>query len=330
MAHKDRVVVIGGTGFVGKELVSQLRREAVHVSVVSRSAKDNSGVADEYIVGDVTDRDRMMEVIRGATVVFQLTIEDDYVAAARNVADACLKHGVRRYIYTSTTNALDLSRRRVIREDEGADPKPETRNDYARGKALAEKLLLEYHRNQRLGVVIVRPALVVGRGGCLAHGGVGRMLSPTCLLSWGPGRNKMPFVLVRDVARGMALAMDTPGIEGKTFNFGGDIFLSVREYIDLLSERTLRNFRHRATSIYGYWALSNIKFVVKKLATSNGGERETLREIRSNAMFTLLDNSQSKSLLGWKPNADIDVFIREAIDCHLEPIPAGDLRLEAM
>ncbi len=43
--------------------------------------------------------------------------------------------------------------------------------------------------------------------------------------------------------------------------------------------------------------------------------------------LTMIDNSQSKQLLGWKSNDRLDVFVREAIDSHVEPLLPGDYRL---
>jgi hypothetical protein len=44
-------------------------------------------------------------------------------------------------------------------------------------------------------------------------------------------------------------------------------------------------------------------------------------------MRTFVDNSQSKRLLGWKPNDSLDVFVREAIDSHIEPMHPDDFRV---
>jgi peptidoglycan/LPS O-acetylase OafA/YrhL len=58
----------------------------------------------------------------------------------------------------------------------------------------------------------MRPCIVVGSGGRLDHGGIGRWPSQTTLVAWGKGQNKMPFVLVQDVAQAMYLALDAPDI----------------------------------------------------------------------------------------------------------------------
>ncbi len=327
MSQTDRVVVLGGAGFIGRNLVSQLRGRVESITVVSRRAAANAtreGI--RTVNGDVTDGTRMMEILAGATAVYQLTIESDFGQGARNVAEACLRHDVRRLIFASTSDAIYLGRKGSIDETSGPDPKPELRNPYARGKVESEKLLLEYHTSKKLPVVIVRPCLVVGRGGALAHGGIGSWRTPTCLVGWGDGNNPLPFVLVQDVAAALVLALDAPGIEGKTFNLGGDVFLSAREYLRLVSERTLRNFRYYPRNLALFNAKVMFKSLIKRML-GRSGERQYYRDMASSAMYSQIDNRAAKQMLGWKPNADLEVFIREAIDCHADPILPGDLRL---
>ena len=92
----------------------------------------------------------------------------------------------------------------------------------------------------QVGVIIMRPCLVVGRGGRLAHGGIGRWPTKTTLVAWGDGKNKMPFVLVQDVAQAMELALDAPGIEGKAFATSRAMCFFRRENT-LLSQQTERS-----------------------------------------------------------------------------------------
>jgi nucleoside-diphosphate-sugar epimerase len=230
-------------------------------------------------------------------------------------------------IFASTSDALFLGRRGTIYETDPPDPRPELRNSYSTGKVASEKLLLEYRAKHGLGVAIMRPCIVVGRGGMLQHGGIGRWKSPTVLMGWGQGRNKMPFVLVQDVAAAMALALDAPGIEGKAFNLGGDVFLSAREYIEIAAERTKRNFRFVPGNLSAMALQILFKAGVKRLVTRKRSDFAHYHDLVSSAMITAIDNTQSKQLLGWKPNASLDVFIREAIDSHVDEFRPGDHRL---
>lgn len=324
--QSDRVVVLGGQGFIGRELVSQLCGKVETVLVVSRSAGESSRGRVHYVNGDVLDADRMMELIAGATVVYQLTIEKDLALGAHNVAEACLHHRVRRMIYTSTSDALYLGKRTTIDERAGPDAKPHLRNPYSRGKVESECLLLDYYARKRLPVVILRPSLVVGKGGKITHGGLGWWIAPTCLLGWGQGNNLLPFVLVKDVAAALFSAMDAPDIEGKAFNLGGDVFLSAREYVRLVSERSLRDFRFYPRNLSIFYLRNFFKSMIK-FALGRFSEPRHYRDVMSSAMLSRIENGATKQFLGWRPNSDLEVFIQEAIDYHLAPLDPGDLRL---
>ena len=332
----DNVVVIGGAGFIGKALVAQLTKTDVSVLVVSRSAGRRPNTPSvQYRSGDVTDAGSMLELLKGATVVYDLSTnlgatweecERYCVGGARNVAQACLKHGVTRLIYTSTISALYMGAGGTMDETAGPDPEPLKRGFYPRSKIFAERLLLEMHAKQGLPVVIFRPGIVLGVGGALVHGALGDRPSPTSITGYGNGKNRLPCVLVEDVASALVLAKDAPAIEGLTFNLAGDVRPTAAEYVALLRERTKRNFRFHSRSVWSMGLAEWSRWALKALARKSDNSAVPYRDTKSVAMATDLDCSLAKRLLGWKPVADRDEFIRRAIDYHVRPILPGDLR----
>ena len=79
--------------------------------------------------------------------------------------------------------------------------------------------------------MILRPGIVIGRGGNPFHWGVGKWTSEGVVETWGDGTNKLPLVLVDDVAAELVKAMSAPGIEGRTYNLVDPPLLSARDYI---------------------------------------------------------------------------------------------------
>jgi nucleoside-diphosphate-sugar epimerase len=326
MAQTDKVVILGGGGFIGRHLVEKMRGTVQSITVVSRNARGASGNGVSYATGDVTNATRMMEIIKGATVVYQLTIEQDFELGVRNVAEACLAHKIRRLIFASTSAALYMGRKGSIDESAGPDPRPELRNPYSRGKVASEALLAQYRGSGGLPIVIIRPCLVVGRGGTLNHAGLGIWRAPTCLIGPDSGNHPLPFVLVQDVAAALLLAMDAPGIEGKAFNLAGDVTVTARQYVQLAADHTLRNFRFYPRSFFRLYGSAILKGIVKRII-GRKGPMQSYREIRSSTLITHVDNTAAKQVLGWQPNKDMDVFIQEAIKSHVPPFVPGDLRL---
>ncbi len=336
----ETVLVIGGLGFIGRRLVALLRDAGCGVRIMSRQAgcgqQAQPGIA--YIRGEVADAEAVLAAARGPSAVYDLSMpvattwaeyQRLYLQGAANVAAACAQHGVRRLIYTSSIAALNLGLRGRQDENAGVDPKPHTRDLYSRVKIESERLLLDLHARAGLPVVIVRPGIVVGPGGMLAHFGAGFWRQEICCQGWGNGKRPLPFVLVDDVARAMVAAKDAPGIEGKTFNLAGDVRLTAREYVAELAARSRRNYRIYPEPLLKLQVLYVMKWLVKAALRKPGNAWPYYRDLKCNAFFADLDCSQAKRLLGWQPMADREAFLREAIDSQLPPIPPGDLRLEA-
>ncbi len=338
--QSERVVVIGGAGFIGKRLTALLAAAGCHVVVVSRSsgARRSTDSRVEYQSGAVADRGRMLELIAGASVVYDLAMtvgivwedwEREVIAGAINVAEACLEHGVRRLIYTSTIAALYLGKPGTVTEATlSNDADREYRADYCRAKGIVENKLLEMHRRRKLPVVITRPAVVVGQGGRMVHPALGEQVSDICLLGFGRGKTPLPCVLVDDVAQALLLAKDAPDIDGLTFNLAGDVRPSAAEFVSVLRERSRRNFRFYPRSMWRTCAGELSRYLIKKAVRKPNNRMVSIRDLRSAALVTQLDCSLAKQKLGWKPVSDREEFFQQAIDVHVRPVAPGDVRLE--
>jgi len=339
MPSSRKIVVFGGTGFVGSPLVQALADQGASVTVVARRNRRTESWPSEVrlVTGDAGDRDLVMGLTEGADAVYLMTAgsatawEDwkrTFVDSAATVADCCQKNGVRRLIYVSSIAALYLGDPgKTIDETAGVDAQSNERSFYARAKAEAEKLLLERHAKQALPVVIVRPGIVVGPGGMLNHSGLGNWASDMCCLGWGQGDNSLPFVLVQDVVAALVSALETGHAEGMAFNLAGDCQPSAREFFARLQKQSGRPYRYYPQSLVKTQMLEIGKWFVKWVARRDGLSFPSYRDLKSRSLRTALDCSRAKKILGWQPNSDPVRFYREALEIHLQPIPQGDLRL---
>lgn len=336
----ERVLVIGGTGFIGRPLVRRLVETGAAVRVMARrpppAPTEGSMESVEYVRGEVADPAALAHATDGISVVYDLsrgggpTWDDhlrDLVRGAENVAEACLQRGVRRLVYTSTIAALQLDRRGRIDESAGADPRPHLRSSYVRAKIFAEEALRRLYATRRLPVVITRPGIVIGRGNRLSHPGLGDWVSPTCLRVVGRGRTPLPLVLVEDVAEALRLAKDAPGVEGRTFNLVGDVRFSAARYVEIAAARSLRNFHLQTRSIAGIQALRAAVWLGKALLGRADNPWLSYHELKSAPQRTFIDCAAAKEALGWRPVQSEEEFIRRGIDCHITLPRPGDLRV---
>lgn len=315
-------LVIGGTGFIGRYLVDALVKEGRNVRVLSRGRAAIDGA--ETFTGDLKSEADLLAAMDGVKTVYHLAraeeksweayLEND-VAVTRRIGEACLKAGVERLVYTGTIDSYDASQPdRRITEETPFDENLEQRNLYARSKAECEKTLKALAAGKGLPLVIVRPGIVIGRGGPLQHWGIAMWRGATACKLWGEGANTMPFVSARDTAAGLVLAGAAPEAIGRSFNLVGDPMLSAQDYFAEIGRAYGVRMNIRPTPIWNYYLVDVAKYWAKRLlARKKGLTRPSYRDWKSRAQLSPYDNALAKELLGWTPQGDREAFIAETI-----------------
>ncbi|WP_425407756.1 NAD-dependent epimerase/dehydratase family protein [Hyphococcus sp.] len=326
-ANGKTMLVIGGTGFIGRALCDALFERGYNVRIFSRGSGGGMARQDgrsSVYTGDLKSDDDLRDAMNGVDGVFHLAkatesswrgyLEND-VAVTRRIGEACIAAGVRRLVYTGTIDSYDASQPdRPITEETPFDHDLERRNLYARSKAACEETLKELADTQGLPLVIVRPGIVIGKGGPLQHWGIAMWRGATACKMWGDGRNILPFVLVDDVADGLVLSMETADVEARSFNLIGDPMLSARDYFTAVGEANRVNMRAQATPIWTYYIVDVVKYWLKRvLAKKSGLTKPSFRDWKSRAQLSPYENKTAKSALGWTPESDRNAFIKRAI-----------------
>ena len=330
-----RVLVVGGTGFIGRRLIEKLVSRGVDVRVLTRSASSAAaalgGLNVDIVQGSHGDPGTLDAALEGIDTIYHLAKADgkrwdDYVAndiePTRVLAEAALARGIKRFIYTGTIDSYaSANPRDVITENTPLDPKIARRNHYARSKAMCEALLREMHRDKRLPLVILRPGVVIGAGSPPAHWGVGRFNSDTDVTYWGDGRNPIPLVLVDDVADALDLACDMPGIEGQTFLLTDAPLMTARDYVAAVEARANVKITARDGAVWAHFAEDLAKEAVKNAIRHPNRRTASLHDWACRAHRSRYDSTRSQAALGWKPagsverlvegiNASVDHFMR--------------------
>ncbi len=322
------VLVLGGTGFIGRHLVPALAGAGYPVRLLMRRPSllpETFREAEPQVVaGDIRNPDDVRRAVKGCRAVIHLVAgapsswqeyERLYLGGTRLVAEAVLDEKDCRLFFASSIAAYYLGRQRdTITEATPLDDRLSRRSEYPRVKVLCEQLLTELHRTRGLPVTIFRPGVVVGAGGLIEHSGVGYWPCPTHCIAWGRGvTHPLPFVLARDVAAAFVQALDTPGVEGKSFNLVGDVQLTAAEYVDLLRELSGRDIRLHRTSLLHLWATDLFKWLVKAIARKPGNVFPSYRDLASRSLAAPFDCTFTKRMLGWQPVADREEFVQLAL-----------------
>jgi predicted dehydrogenase/nucleoside-diphosphate-sugar epimerase len=327
------VLVLGGTGFIGRELIRQLiaANYCVRAFVRSSSAilNDLDETHLEVIRGDMSNETDLKAAMDGIEFVYHLaradakTWEDNLqrdVEPTRIVAEACLAAGIKRLIYTGTIDSYYAGARAgVITEQTPLDGNITRRNYYARAKALAEGILMDMHRARNLPVVIFRPGIVIGKGGNPFHWGVGQWISDSMCVVWGDGQNKLPFVLVTDVAAALVRGIRVDGVEGRSYNLIDAPLLTAREYLKEVQRRTGLAINVDYRPIWRFYAIDLAKWIVKLAVRHPDRVRiPSYFDWESRTQKATFDNTRARAELGWAPAFDQKRMLDEGIGGSLQ------------
>ena len=325
---KPTILVLGGTGFIGRTLIKQLLDKGHKVRAAARGSsqalEELGSDRLEIVRADMRSPSDLARILDGIEHVFHLATSDAKtwdqfiereVEPARVLARACLERGVERLIYTGTIDSYYAGGRAgTITERTPLDPNIKRRNSYARAKAAVEDLLLEMHRQNGLPVVIMRPGIVIGRGGNPFHWGVGKWSSEGVVETWGDGANKLPLVLVDDVATGLIRAMEAPGIEGRSYNLVDVPLLSALDYIDALERLGGFKVERHPRSIWRFYLGDFFKWPVKVLVGHPDAKRvPSYADWESRTQKAVFDTVLTREDLGWAPITDSQRMISEGI-----------------
>jgi uncharacterized protein YbjT (DUF2867 family) len=225
--HPELVTVIGGSGFVGTQIVQELARAGYRVRVGVRRPDLAGHLRPLGGVGQVVPMqanvrypDSIAAAVRGASVVINLAavgVEKGKqrfravnVTGARRVAEAARAAGVTTLIHMS-----------VIGADQNSP------SLFARSRALGEAEV----RSVFPSAIIFRPSVIFGAGDEFFNklGMISRMLPVMPLFG---GKTKFQPVYVGDVAEAFAQAAMGKLKAGKTYELGGPDVLSNRELVE--------------------------------------------------------------------------------------------------
>ncbi|MCC6670210.1 MAG: NAD-dependent epimerase/dehydratase family protein [Planctomycetes bacterium] len=333
--RRGEIAVIGAAGFVGRGLVAEALAQGLPVTLVVRRPEALPlalrGPELRVLQADARDPQALGAALAGVRYVVHLAtaagedpaqVAASMVQGADAVASACLAQGVERLVYVSSSAALYLGGRRPVSDDAGPDPMPSRRGAYAQGKIAAEARLRERARGEGLRLVVVRPAIVVGSEAALQHPGVGIWVRDGVCVGYGLGRQPLPFVLVRDVARALLGALRSEAAVGRSYDLAGDVRLGARAWLAAVQERRGRRFVFVPRPLWLTWTLEAAKWLIKRLA-GRPASWVSARDLASRSFRAPIVCEAARRDLGFAPEPDRTRFLAAAIPPAAEGGEAG-------
>ncbi len=270
----QRVVVTGGSGFIGTHVTSRLREHGLEVVALNRS-----GEGPGLVRTDIRERGALESVLQQGDAVIHLAntsnpttselnrvrdVEENLVATLQ-LLDACVQRGVASFVLASSGGTV-YGIPEVVPIPETHSTKPIS--SHGALKLAIEKYVQVYGAQLGLKHVILRCANAYGPGqtGSQGQGIIGRAivtaLRDETLEIWGDGTVVRDFVYVEDVAAAILLGITTAGASG-VINIGSGRGTSVNEIIDLVGRVTGRPLRVRYTPSRQFDVPANVLDITK-------------------------------------------------------------------
>ncbi len=250
--HKLKVLVIGGNGFLGKNIVSELKDNDCDVSVYDM--KTNPNCQCRQFEGDIINDAKFSQIIRGNDVLVYLvsaimpakSMQEPLSSYTVDIPllihtlESCRTENVRRIVYASSGGTIYGDNEIPNKEDAQLMPI----NNYAICKLTCEKILLMYNKIYGMDNIILRIVNPFGKWQKMVSG-VGAITS-FCMLMlqkkeiniFGDGNIVRDYVSVEDVARAFLLASSWNNEEAiiPVFNIGSGCGHSLNEIISILEK----------------------------------------------------------------------------------------------
>jgi len=310
-----RVLVTGGSGFIGSHIVDKLIERNIQVRIYDMIYPTTTRDV-EFYKGSLLDVDSVRMACSGVDYIIHLAavadVNDVFAeplyavnlnsTGTANVLEAARKNGrIKRVVYASTVW--------VYSDTESPDGRPLTEEDpitfpahlYTATKLAGEYYCKAFNNLYNLPYTIVRFGVPYGpraRARTVANVFLDKALNNEPLTIAGDGSQFRKFVYVEDLANGVILSL-SPVAENRVYNLEGDEKVSVLKVAQLIKENLDTT--------------SEISFVDARPGDFSGVE---------------ISNERAKKELGWFLETSYDVGLKKFIDWYMEDRQSHNDRFE--
>lgn len=289
-----RVLVTGGSGFIGSHLVDKLIEHDIEVRVFDRLKPHQENV--EWFKGDLLNEKEVLEACRDVDVVYHLAaVADVGVAVSHpekclminevgtiNLLRSAVAREVERVILASTTWVYGATGGTV---DESA-PIPTPSHIYTKTKVGQEHLVYSWNRHYGLPYTILRYGIPYGprmRSNMVISIFMRKAMKKEPLTIFGDGKQGRCFIYIEDLAEGNVAALKGTG-KNEIFNVAGEKFLTLNQVVN------------------------NLKRIFGEIDVKHEAPRP------SDFKGVVVSIEKAKRLLGWEPKTPFQVGLRKYLE----------------
>lgn len=166
---QQKIIVTGGTSFIGSHLIRRLLEREMDITVLVRDATRVPPDWDrrvEIVEGDIRKKESLLKLPLEGSIIFHLAGEtkrkslffDVNTGGTRNLVDLAARAGTKHFIHLSSVGVFGYPGKDLIDEYVSCSPVDE----YEKSKYEAERILAQYHEKYSIPITILRPSIVFG------------------------------------------------------------------------------------------------------------------------------------------------------------------------
>jgi len=300
-----RVLVTGGAGFIGSEVVKQIVSSKGNVTILDNFSSGKrkyimSLPRIKIIRGDLKNNDTVKKVLKNCDYVINLAalpfIPDSYFHPQEffnvntngtiNLLMECIKQRkIKNFVHVSTSEVYGTAKKNPMDEQHPTLP----HSTYAVSKLAAERAVFTMHKEHDFPAVIIRPFNSYGPNITQPYiiPEIGLQLIKSNQLKLGNIETQRDFTFVSDTASGMIKALFAEKAIGETINLGSNKTYKIKKLVSIMA------------SIIG----KNVEIM---------SDKKRFRPYDVNRL--ICNNRKAKRILDWEPQISINQGLEKTIE----------------
>ncbi|AZE77575.1 UDP-glucose 4-epimerase family protein [Pseudomonas synxantha] len=302
-----KILLTGGTGFVGRPLLKALVSSRYQIiNVVRKSTATTLPDVQDYVISSLSGENNWGALLQGVEVVIHSAgrahvmnethnnplqaFRDVNVDATLNLARQASKAGVKRFVFISSVKVNGEETKASCPFTSSDTPAP--LDDYGVSKLEAEQALMALAAQTLMEVVIIRPVLVYGPGVKANFQKMLSFVSKGIPLPFRTINNRRSLIFIDNLIDFICLCIHHPAATNRVFLVSDGDDLSIGEILEKLSVAMNKKSR-----------LFAFPQPALELLASLIGKREFFQRLCGSLQVDITD---AKERLGWKPPVSVD------------------------
>ncbi|GJQ57443.1 MAG: hypothetical protein SCALA701_02440 [Candidatus Scalindua sp.] len=314
ITKSEKILITGGTGYLGSEIVRQLIDAGYYVRAYVRKSSHTASLEDlgvELFYGDTRELELLREAAQGMDIIIHAAagmkgsldyMVDSCVKGTENIAEAASQAKVKKVIYISSFGIYEYLQTKngtILHEDSQLETMPEKRGFYSLAKRRAEDIALSHLTSDGPAWIVLRPSRIFGNGSDLVS-----LVGPKIgklVISFGRKGKHLKLIHVKDVAKAVLLSLENDSTDNRVFNISHNDQITVRELVQKCFKKShLEKYR----IIHFPYSAGLITLLMIKILKVILGKGPSMNKSRLAYVCRdlLADSQKIRNTTGWNPS----------------------------